>query len=199
MTFDLITALFGFALISSITPGPNNLMLLASGANFGIKRTLPHVLGVTIGHSFMVVMVGLGLMQVFKTFPIAYTILKAASVAYLLVLAYKIATNTTPPKASESSTGKPFTFFQAAGFQWVNPKAWTMALTAISVYAPPSPDKRAILIVAVVFALTNLPAITTWVLMGREMSRFLNTPKRLRIFNITAALLLVASLVPILL
>ena len=197
MTFDLITALFGFALISSITPGPNNLMLLASGANFGIQRTLPHIFGVSIGHSFMVVMVGLGLMQVFNTFPIAITVLKIASIVYLLYLAYKIASNTTPPKTSESHTGKPFTFFQAAGFQWVNPKAWTMALTAISVYAPPSPDLRAILTVAGVFALTNLPSISAWAMVGREISRFLNTPRRLRVFNITAALLLVASLVPI--
>ena len=197
MTFDLITALIGFALISSITPGPNNLMLLASGANFGIQRTLPHIFGVSIGHSFMVVMVGLGLMQVFNTFPIAITVLKIASIVYLLYLAYKIASNSTPPKTSESHTGKPFTFFQAAGFQWINPKAWTMALTAISVYAPPNPDLRAILSVAGVFALTNLPSISAWAMVGREISRFLNTPKRLRIFNITAALLLVASLGPI--
>lgn len=199
MTFDLITALIGFALVSSITPGPNNLMLLASGANFGFKRTLPHMFGISIGHSFMVVMVGLGLIQIFNAFPAAYTILKIASVAYLLYLAYKIATNTTPPKASETDTGKPFNFLQAAAFQWVNPKAWTMALTAISVYAPPNPNFNAILMVAGIFALTNLPSITTWVIMGREMSRFLNTQKRLRIFNITAALLLVASLIPILL
>ncbi len=199
MTFDLITALIGFALVSSITPGPNNLMLLASGANFGFKRTLPHMFGISIGHSFMVVMVGLGLMQIFNAFPMAYTILKISSVAYLLYLAYKIATNTTPPKASETGTGKPFTFLQAAAFQWVNPKAWTMALTAISVYAPPNPNFNAILMVAGIFALTNLPSITTWVIMGREMSRFLNTPKRLRVFNITAALLLVGSLIPILL
>ncbi len=197
MTFTLITALFGFALISSITPGPNNLMLLASGANFGLRRTLPHIFGVTIGHSFMVAMVGLGLMQVFTAFPMAYTVLKFASVAYLLYLASKIATNTAPPKASIRNTGTPLTFLQAAGFQWVNPKAWTMALTAISVYAPPNPDLRTVLTVAAVFAFTNLPSISSWALLGREMSRFLHTPKRLRIFNITAAVLLVGSLFPI--
>ncbi len=197
MTFTLITALFGFALISSITPGPNNLMLFASGANFGLRRTLPHIFGVTIGHSLMVAMVGLGLIQVFTAFPVAYTVLKIASVTYLLYLAYKIATNTAPPKASESHSRRPFSFLQAAGFQWVNPKAWTMALTAISVYAPPSPDLRAVLTVAGVFALTNLPSISVWALLGREMSRFLHTPKRLRLFNIAAAALLVGSLFPI--
>ncbi len=197
MTFDLITALIGFAFVSSITPGPNNLMLLASGANFGLKRTLPHMFGVSIGHSFMVAMVGLGLMQIFNTFPVAYTILKVASVGYLLYLAYRIATNTTPPQSHEAKSGTPFSFLQAAAFQWVNPKGWTMALTAISVYTPPNPDFYDILTVAGIFALTNLPSITTWVLMGREMSRFLNTPKRLRMFNLTAATLLVASLIPI--
>ncbi len=197
MTPDLILALIAFALVSSITPGPNNLMLMASGANFGLKRTIPHMLGVSIGFVFMVVLVGAGLVQVFDAYPVSYTVLKVVSVAYLLYLAWKIGSNRKPPKGAKTGS-KPMTFLQAAAFQWVNPKAWSMALTALGVYAPPAPTFADIVVVAVVFGLTNLPAISIWVMMGQQMSRFLNTPRRLRIFNITAGLLLVATLYPIL-
>ncbi len=197
MTFDVILALIAFAAVSSITPGPNNLMLMASGANFGLLRTVPHMLGVSIGFVFMVVLVGAGLIQIFDAFPVTYTVLKVVSVTYLLFLAWKIASNRKPPRGTDTS-GKPMTFVQAAAFQWVNPKAWTMALTALGVYAPASPTFMNILVVAGAFGLTNFPAITTWVLMGQQMSRFLNTPRRLMIFNVTAGLLLVATLYPIL-
>lgn len=197
MTYDLILALIAFAAVSSITPGPNNLMLMASGANFGFKRTLPHMLGVSIGFTFMVVLVGVGLIQVFDAFPVTYTVLKVLSVTYLLYLAFKIASNRQPPRGADTGS-KPMTFLQAAAFQWVNPKAWTMALTALGVYAPASPNIVNILIVAAAFGLTNLPAITTWVLIGQQLSRLLKTPRRLMVFNITAGLLLVATLYPIL-
>ena len=118
MTYDLFLALALFAFVSSITPGPNNLMLMASGANFGFRRTIPHMLGVALGFVFMVLMVGVGLVQVFDTFPISYTVLKVVSVVYLLWLAWKIA-NAGPAEAS-SDTGTPMTFVQAAAFQWVN-------------------------------------------------------------------------------
>jgi len=197
MTPDLILALIAFALVSSLTPGPNNLMLMASGANFGLKRTVPHMLGVSIGFVFMVVLVGAGLVQVFDAYPVSYTVLKVVSVAYLLYLAWKIGSNRKPPKGAKTGS-KPMTFLQAAAFQWVNPKAWSMALTALGVYAPPTPSFGDIVVVAVAFGLTNLPAISIWAMMGQQMSRFLNTPRRLRIFNITAGLLLVATLYPIL-
>ena len=153
--------------------------------------------GVSIGFVFMVILVGAGLIQVFDAFPVTYTVLKVVSVTYLLFLAWKIASNRKPPRGAEAGS-KPMTFVQAAAFQWVNPKAWSMALTALGVYAPPSPTLMNIVVVACVFGITNLPAITTWVLMGQQMSRFLNTPKRLMIFNVTAGLLLVATLYPIL-
>lgn len=197
MTFEMFLALIGFAVVSSITPGPNNLMLLASGANFGFKRTLPHMFGISIGHSVMVFLVGVGIKQIFDLYPVTYTVLKVASVIYLLYLAIKIASNRTPPNQM-NSRAKPFTFLQAAAFQWVNPKAWAMALTALGVYAPPSPTVAQIGMVAGAFALVNFPSITTWVVLGQQMSRFLHTPKRLMIFNVSAGLLLVATLYPIL-
>lgn len=197
MTYEMLLALIGFAVISSITPGPNNLMLLASGANFGFRRSLPHMFGISIGHSVMVFLVGIGIKQIFDLYPVTYTVLKVGCVIYLLYLAYKIGTNRTPPDQA-NSRAKPFTFLQAAAFQWVNPKAWAMALTALGVYAPPSPTVSQIAMVAGTFALVNFPSITTWVVLGQQMSRFLHTPKRLMIFNITAGLLLVATLYPIL-
>ena len=195
MTYDLLFGLVVFAFVSSITPVPNNLMLLASGANFGFRRTLPHMLGVGLGFTFMIVLVGLGLIQVFEAYPVAHLVLKVVSVVYLLWLAWKIA-NAAPPKDAEES-GTPITFLQAAAFQWVNPKAWTMALTAITVYAP-GQTVWAILLVAGVFGAVNVPAVSSWTVLGQQMQRFLTKPARLRAFNISMALLLVASLVPLL-
>ena len=198
MTYELLTALMAFAFVMSVTPGPNNLMLLASGANFGWIRTLPHMLGVSLGHRLMVVLVGVGLIQIFETFPITNMILKVASIAFLLYLSYKIATAAPPAETSETPTGKPLTFIQAALFQWVNPKAWAMALTAISAYTPENSGTWGVMIVAMVFATTNFPSINLWVFLGTQLRRLLNVPWKLRAFNFGAALLLLASLYPIL-
>ena len=197
MTYEILIALIGFAVASSITPGPNNLMLMASGANYGMRRPLPHMLGISLGHAFMVAMVGIVLLQVFETYPILNIVLKVVSAAYMIWLAWKIA-NAVPPEAKKV-TGKPFTFLQAAAFQWVNPKAWFMAITAISAYAPQ--DQGIVmgsLIVAVVFAVMNLPSITIWAWMGVQVRRWLGSARRLRIFNVSMAILLVVSLYPML-
>jgi threonine/homoserine/homoserine lactone efflux protein len=168
---------------------------MASGANFGFRRTIPHMLGIGLGFTFMVVLVGAGLAQVFSQFPITNTILKIVSVAYLLYLAFKIAT-AAPIKKGET-VGTPMTFFQAALFQWVNPKAWTMAVTAVTVYMP-SNTYAAILLVAAVFGAINLPSVSTWTLLGQQMARILTNPRRLALFNWSMAALLVASLYPVL-
>ena len=197
MSIEILTALAIFALVSSITPGPNNIMLMNSGANFGFKRTIPHALGVSIGFTVMVALVGIGIMQLFDAWPLSYQILKVLSVVYLLYLASKIAMSDAAAKSAKSKS-KPFTFIQAAMFQWVNPKAWTMALTAISVYAP-SKSLSAVLFVAITFGLVNLPCISSWIALGEKMQIFLNNKKRLKIFNIVMASLLVLSLYPVLL
>jgi threonine/homoserine/homoserine lactone efflux protein len=195
MTYDLLLALALFALVSSITPGPNNLMLMASGANFGFRRTIPHMLGVAVGFVVMILLVGAGLIQLFDAYPVSHTILKAVSVAYLLYLAWKIAT--AAAAGPGKTTGTPMTFLQAAAFQWVNPKAWTMALTAITAYAP---DRTmvAILVVGLVFGAINLPSVSSWTAMGQQMARLLQSPARLRAFNWLMAGLLIASLYPVL-
>lgn len=195
MTPDLLTALMAFAFVSSITPGPNNLMLLASGVNFGFRRTVPHMLGIGIGFTLMVALVGLGLAGVFTAWPPARPALKIAATAYMLWLAWKIAHASAPESARSNAT--PLTFLQAAAFQWVNPKAWTMALGAIALYAP-GQEVAAVLWVAGVFGLVNLPCVSSWTVMGMALKRALQNPARLRAFNVTMALLLVASLYPVL-
>ena len=194
MNFEVLSALTIFAFVSSITPGPNNLMLMNSGANFGFKKTIPHLLGVGVGFTLMIALVGLGVIKLFDSFPLSYQILKVISIIYLLYLAFKIASSKGNfEQGSSSST--PFTFIQAALFQWVNPKAWTMALTSISLYAP-SKSFVAVMFVAIVFGLINLPCISSWVVLGQKIQVLLTDQKRLRAFNITMALLLVMSLYP---
>jgi threonine/homoserine/homoserine lactone efflux protein len=195
MSFEVFAALAVFAFVSSITPGPNNMMLMASGANFGFARTIPHMLGISVGFVVLLVLVGVGLAQVFDLFPALYQILKIVSVVYLLYLAWKIATAASIKTRAVSA--RPMTFLQAALFQWVNPKAWSMALTVISVYAPDT-SFTMLAIIGVVFATVNLPSVTVWTVLGREMTRVLTTSRRLVYFNWTMAVLLVASLYPVL-
>lgn len=194
MTYELLIGLAGFAFVSSITPGPNNLMLMASGANFGFRRTLPHMLGVGVGFVVMVLLVGVGLAQIFQLYPVAHLVLKVASVAYMAWLAWKIA-NAAPPGHSDAEA-RPITFSQAALFQWVNPKAWAMALTAIAVYA--GTGLSGVLGVALVFGAINLPCVSSWTVLGQQMRRVLTNRARLRVFNGTMAVLLMASLYPVL-
>jgi threonine/homoserine/homoserine lactone efflux protein len=194
MTQDLLIALLGFAFVTSVTPGPNNMMLLASGVNFGFRRTVPHMLGISVGHSVMVFLVGLGLAGIFKAWPPALVLLKVASVAYMLWLAWKIAHAAAPGVGT--ARAKPFSFLQAAAFQWVNPKAWAMALGAVSAYVT-QPSVWAYAAVALVFAAVNLPSVSVWAGAGQAVRRWLETPGRLRAFNWTMAALLVLSLWPV--
>lgn len=196
MTLEVLIALSIFALVSTVTPGPNNLMLMASGANFGFKRTIPHMFGIGLGFGFMIFLVGMGLMGVFEAFPVSHQILKTLSVIYLVYLAYKIAAS-GQPSSEGSLKSNPLTFLQACAFQWVNPKAWSMALTAISVY---SPDRTllSIFIISSIFALVNVPSVSLWTLLGQKISGLLHDPIRLKVFNFTMAGCLLASIYPVL-
>jgi threonine/homoserine/homoserine lactone efflux protein len=196
MTAELLIALVGFAAVSSLTPGPNNLMLMASGANFGFRRTVPHMLGVGVGFTVMIALVGAGLMAAFDRWPVLHDMLKVVAVLYLGWLAWKIAHAAVPQAAGAEA--RPMTFFQAAAFQWANPKAWSMALTAIAAYAP---DRTllAVLSVALVFGAVNLPSVSVWTVLGGRVRLWLTDARRLTIFNRTMAALLIASLVPVVL
>ncbi|MEM7753519.1 MAG: LysE family translocator [Pseudomonadota bacterium] len=193
MTPELFIALLGFALAGVISPGPNNVMLIASGANFGYRRSLPHMFGVGLGLPFMVIPVGLGVMQLFDVWPPLRTVLQIGCFAYLLWLAWKIA-HASAPKDTPT-TGRPLTFLQASAFQWVNPKAWTMALGAITLYAP-GREFTAVLWVAVAYASMAIISTNTWVLAGQKLRTWLEDERRLKAFNWAMAALLVVSMVP---
>jgi threonine/homoserine/homoserine lactone efflux protein len=197
LSLQTLLALFAFALVSSVTPGPNNLMLMASGTNFGLVRTWPHLLGVTLGFTVMTLLVCLGLGAAFAAVPGAMLALKITSALYLLYLAWRIATAPPPSLDRGESDGKPLTFLQAAAFQWVNPKGWTMAMTAAAVYI--SADDRVVgsAIVTLVFLVVGVPTSLVWAVAGVQMRRLLHRPKAYRAFNVVAALLLVASLYPV--
>ena len=194
MTVELITALCAFAFVASVTPGPNNLMLMASGANFGVRRTLPHFAGVVLGFLLMVLLVGAGLTRIFEAYPLSHDILKACSIVYLSWLAWKIAASRP---GQGPARGRPLTALQAAMFQWVNPKAWALALTALTVYAP-SQGYASVLLVALLCALVNTPSVFVWVILGSRLRVLLQDPRRLRVFNYLMALLLLATLYPVL-
>lgn len=194
-SLSLLGPLALFALVSSITPGPNNVMLASSGLNFGFRRSVPHLLGVNLGFTLMIFLVGVGLGSVFQQTPALYTVLKYAGAAYLLYLAWKIV-NSGPLDEGEAR-GKPFTFLQAAAFQWVNPKAWVMAVGVVATYTPQNGFFANLVIATLVCGVVNLPSIGIWVTFGTALRRVLHRPAAIRAFNVGMALLLVASLYPV--
>jgi threonine/homoserine/homoserine lactone efflux protein len=199
MTFNLLLALSSFAFVSSITPGPNNLMLMTSGTNFGFRRTLPHLAGVCIGFSGMMVLVGLGVADLIEEVPYALTVLRVASVSYLLFLAWKLASSVPTDLESAGADGrKPITFLQAMLFQWVNPKAWAMSLTAVSAYTSKADPVGSVLLVALVFAAVGTPCSISWTALGVRLRGLLAQQAKLRAFNVGAALILVGSIYPML-
>lgn len=193
---DQILAILGFAAVMAFTPGPNNTMLMISGANWGVVPSVPHMLGITVGFPLMVFAVGMGLGGFFETYPVLHEILKYVSFAYLLYLAWKLA-RAGRHDADGTKQGKPMSFLSAALFQWVNPKAWIMAVTAMALFVPAgSAMLPAVLLLAAIFALTSLPSAVTWCLFGTAISRFLDSDRRIAVFNAAMALLLVLSMVP---
>jgi threonine/homoserine/homoserine lactone efflux protein len=196
MSEAMLLALATFCFVSSITPGPNNMMLLASGANFGFRRTLPHLMGVSLGFGAMVLAVGLGVGGLFVVYPALYIVLKVVGGAYMLWLAWRIAT--ADGIGDNSGTSRPMSFWEAVAFQWVNPKAWAISLGAITAFVAPGEFLVGVLIVTAVFATINLPCIASWAAFGVVLRRFLDRPWTLRAFNVTMAVLLVLSLYPML-
>ena len=192
---EVLGPLVTFAVATSVTPGPNNIMLTASGANFGFRRTLPHLLGVAIGFTIMVLAIGLGLSEVFERLPVIHQVLRYGGAAYLLYLAYRIATAAPTTPDAAQPVGRPLTFLQAALFQWVNPKGWMMAVGAISTYTTAGGDLiLESVMIALIFGAIGLPSAAVWAALGVAIGRLLQARRALRAFNIAMALLLVASL-----
>jgi threonine/homoserine/homoserine lactone efflux protein len=194
---DAFLALLVYAFVTSITPGPNNFMLLASGANFGIVKTVPHMLGISIGFLVLLLAVGFGLGAVLTAFPALHTGLKIAGGIYLLYLAWKIAISRSLTSKGEAKA-QPMRFVDAVAFQWVNPKAWVMAITAMAVYTDPDHPFLSVVLISIAFAVVNLPSVSTWAGFGTALRGFLSNPVRLKWFNVAMGMLLAATLWPML-
>lgn len=188
--------LITFMAVASITPGPNNVMLATAGAVAGLRATVPHLLGISIGHAFQIGLIGLGIGSLFSAYPTLVQILRIVSGGYLLWLAWSLARALPPAPGEVPRAGQPLTFLGAALFQWVNPKAWMMALTVCAAFLP-SGDGRlsGLLTVATIAMLVNLPCIVVWAGAGVALRRWLTAPARWRGFNLTMAAALVATAV----
>ena len=197
MSLNAFLALLVYAFVTSITPGPNNLMLLASGVNFGIARTIPHMLGISIGFFVLLMAVGFGLGAMLTAFPALHIALKIAGAAYLVYLAWKIAMSRSL-SGGEEAEARPMRFIDAAAFQWVNPKAWVMAVTAMAVYTNPDHPFISVALISFAFAIVNLPSVSVWAGFGTALRGFLSDPARLKWFNIAMGVLLAATLWPML-
>jgi threonine/homoserine/homoserine lactone efflux protein len=202
MNQDVLIAASLFSFVSSITPGPNNMMMLASGVNFGFRRSVPHWLGICGGFTFMLCAVGLGLHTLLADHPALYDLLRYTGSAYLIWMAWRLATASASPTSQDDDTldseARPLGVWAAAAFQWVNPKAWVMAVTAMSAYLPARAQAIDVVALAVLFGVINLPCVACWAGGGAALRRFLQDPLRLRIFNLSMALALLASLYPML-
>ena len=199
MTTTLFLALCLFAFVASITPGPNNLMLLASGMNFGFRASIPHLSGVCVGFFVMMVAIGTGFGVVVTQVPVVYAVIKWLGGAYLLYLAWRIAS--TPvgrDNADNRRPAKPLGFLGAAMFQWVNPKGWAMTVSAFATYVPAAPGTWTVLGVSSLVFVITLPCISAWTLFGARLRHWLDEPRRARLFNRSMAALLLVSLLPML-
>jgi len=193
---EWLLAFLAFAFASAGTPGPNNMMLAASGATFGCLRTRLHIAGIAVGFPAMIVAVGLGLGELFRLLPVLQDILKWAGSGYLLFLAWKIATAAGISPGEANTGGKPLMFLQAAAFQWVNPKAWTIVMAMMSVYAGHNGSYREdVALMAGLFIVVALVTATAWCLVGAGAGKLLNSRTRLVWFNRVMAALMVGSLV----
>jgi len=196
MPFDIFLALVLFSFVSSVTPGPNNIMLLASGVNFGFRKTIPHMFGIAFGFGLLLLGVGLGLKELFERVEYAQTVIKVLGAVYMVYLAWQIV-NSGPVEKSEAK-GSPMSFMGAALFQWVNPKAWVMAIYAMTAFTEQPDFLTSVIIVTATFMVVNFPSVSIWCGFGVALREFLSDPQKLKTFNIIMALLLIASLWPML-
>lgn len=197
MEFGILVSLIGFAFATSATPGPNTLMLLASGVNFGFRRTIPHMMGIGIGFLGLLLCVGFGLGALLERMPTLYLALKFAGGAYLVYLAWRIAMARSIGEGGKAGA-QPMSFVEAAAFQWVNPKAWVMAIAAMATFTNPDSLTLSTILVALVFFFVNIPSASIWTVCGAILREWLSHPTRLKVFNISMAILLVVSLWPML-
>ena len=195
-TFNLLVSIFMFSFATSLTPGPNNIMLLSSGLTFGYKRTIPHILGVVIGFPLMTICVGLGLGKFFQLYPYSFTILKFIGIVYILWLARKIADSSPRFKENDESS-EPLRFTPIVLFQWVNIKNWIKIITAMSVYVTSVENALSqIIVISIIFFMTVLVSANSWALGGVVLKKLIKSDIGIKRFNIIMAILLILSMVP---
>ncbi|OUR76801.1 lysine transporter LysE [Colwellia psychrerythraea] len=193
---EYITAIVLFAISSSITPGPNNITVMASGANFGVRKSLPVFLGICVGFAIMLLLVGIGFGQIFETFPALHLLIKFFGTLYLLYLAFLIATATDI--SSSKTQVKPLTFINGALFQWLNGKAWVVATGAIAAFTTVGTDfYTQNLIIALTFLIVSFPCVGLWLFFGSTLKRMLKSKQHRRMFNYSMAGLLIMSVIPV--
>ncbi|MCG6121989.1 MAG: LysE family translocator [Microvirga sp.] len=200
-TQTLVIAAFLFAISASFSPGPNNFMLVTSGAKFGLGRTWAHIAGVALGFPLMIVAVGVALGGVFLAIPVLHDVLAIVGGLYMLWLAWTLigpSLRGDPGSVEGSAVGRPIGFVEAALFQWVNPKAWVIATGAVAAYTTQDGFAVELAVFAAAFCIVGFASSITWASLGQLIARFLDTPLKMRIFNWTLAALLVASIVPVL-
>jgi threonine/homoserine/homoserine lactone efflux protein len=195
MSQSVLLAFIVFAIVMFFTPGPNNVLLLASGVLFGFRQTLPHIAGVTVGFAFMVGAVGVGLGAVFIAYPVLQVVLKYAGAAYLIYLAIAIARSHSVK--SVVGMARPMSFWGAALFQWVNAKGWVMVIGTITAYAAIATFPWNIAIQVGLSLILGTLSCIAWALFGSALRPVLHSERAVRTFNIVMALLLLASLYPV--
>lgn len=188
-------AVMTFAFVGSITPGPNNIMLMASGLNHGVRKSIPHFLGISVGFPMMVAAVGAGMGAAFSLFPHLHRVITFVGVTYLLYLAWKIA-NAGNPKAA-SKTKAPLTFLQAASFQWVNPKAWVIAVGAIGAFTIPGQLVQSTSFIVLSYFVIGSISMSIWLILGQRLQLLLRSDRSIHYFNVAMGVLLVMSVIPI--
>ena len=190
--------IFGFVLFAAVTlftPGPNNIMLMSSGLTYGFRQTRPHIAGVALGFALMVALMGLGLGAIFTAYPALQIVLKYAGAAYLIYLAIMIAVSGPVPDG-EAAQGRPMTFVGAALFQWVNVKGWVIALGTITTYAALASYPWNVAVQTLLVLVVGTFSSVTWVLFGTALRPLLTSPRKVRVFNVVMAVLLLGSLYP---
>jgi threonine/homoserine/homoserine lactone efflux protein len=185
-----------FALSTTLTPGPNTILVTASAATYGLRRTVPLLFGMVLGFPLLMTAVGFGLGELFSSHPGLHAALRWVGCVYLLWLAWALAR--ARPSGDADARGRPIGFARSAALQWVNPKAWVMSITAVTTFTTVGGEpRREVPVIVAVFTLLSLVALPAWALCGVALGRFLGTERRLRVFNVAMAVLLVASLVPL--
>ena len=194
---EFYLSIFIFAISATVTPGPNNIMIMTSGLNYGVKNSIPHLLGICFGFPVMIIVIGFGFSIVFERYPLFNEVIKVLGVVYLLYLAWLIASSS--PVSLEGKKSKPLSFTQAALFQWVNPKAWVVATGAISAYTSVSSGVFSqVIVIALAFLIIAIPSLGVWLIFGVGIKKYLKSPKHQKIFNLSMALLLIVSVLPVL-